>query len=44
LQQPFGHETALHPQVPLIVLQYWPGPHAVQVTPPVPHELFDSAP
>jgi hypothetical protein len=42
VQQPLGHEVALHPHCPVLVLQAWPDAHALHVAPPAPHEPFDS--
>jgi hypothetical protein len=39
LQQPFGHEAALHPHEP--EMHCCPAPHAAQLAPPVPQEPFD---
>ncbi len=42
LQQPFGHEVALHTHCPLLVLHIWPVAHAAHAAPPEPQEVFDS--
>jgi hypothetical protein len=44
LQQPAGHELALHTHWPVVVSHTWPLPHALHVAPPAPHEpLFSFA-
>jgi hypothetical protein len=42
LQQPFGHETASQTHFPVLLLHSCPEAHALQLAPPVPHEVFDS--
>ena len=42
MQQPFGHDVASQAHRPVVLSHSWPDVHAVQLTPPVPHELFDS--
>jgi hypothetical protein len=41
LQQPFGHEAALHTHWPLAP-HAWPDPHAEHATPPAPHDALVS--
>src|SRR6202041_1730833 len=42
LQQPFAHEVASQTHWPVALLHSCPDPHAPQLAPAVPHELFDS--
>ncbi len=42
LQQPFGQELAVQPQVPVVVLHACPLAHAPQATPAAPQEPFVS--
>jgi hypothetical protein len=44
LQQPFGHEVASQTHLPVVLLHSCPVPHAAQLAPAVPQELFDSEP
>jgi hypothetical protein len=39
LQHPLGQELASHSHCPVVVLQYCPGTHALQVAPPEPHSV-----
>jgi hypothetical protein len=42
LQQPPGHDVASHTQVPFVLSQSLPAPHAAQAAPPAPQEAVDS--
>jgi len=44
LQQPVGHEVALHTHCPVVLLHCCPEAQDPHVPPPVPHEVFDSDP
>jgi hypothetical protein len=44
VQQPSGHDAALHPQMPVATLQSSPCAQAAHAAPPVPHDALDSAP
>lgn len=44
LQQPMGHELALHTHWPVAVSHSWPAAHATQTAPPAPHAAVDSMP
>jgi hypothetical protein len=42
-QHPFGHDVASHTHWPLPLSQSSPAAHALQATPPLPHDAVDSA-
>jgi hypothetical protein len=42
VQQPLGHELAVHTQWPVLVSQDWPDAQAEHKVPPAPHDAFDS--